>query len=139
MGVVAPLFFFPLVAQYEDASRVFRLLNEDCGLLENLLKVLAAASHRGGVPAGAHYGEGLVELGYALRLHRQSAVRRAVLVSLCSVGESLLPAVLVEDYATVLPELHEWLSLTAADDPDDGCRQLARVCLSIMGKAIERS
>ena len=34
LGAVAPLFFFPLMARYDDPANTFRLLTEDCFLLE---------------------------------------------------------------------------------------------------------
>jgi len=42
LATVAPLFFFPLMHKYDDPTHAFRMLGEDCFLLEALLLTLAA-------------------------------------------------------------------------------------------------
>ena len=39
LGAIAPRFFYPLMARYDDPASSFRLLTEDCFLLEALLQV----------------------------------------------------------------------------------------------------
>jgi len=87
-------------------------------------------------PCSRAMASALYELAWTLRLHDEGAVRRAALVSLCTVGRALLPAVLVAEYQEGLPDLQDWLRVTAENDADDACRQLAAACHAIYGGAV---
>ena len=78
----------------------------------------------------------LFEFAWVLRMHDESAVRRGALISLCAVGRTVLPAILISEYEAALPELQEWLRKSAENDPDDGCRQLSAACHAIYGNAV---
>ena len=137
LGAVAPRFFFPLLGRYDDPANTFKLLTEDCFLLEALLHALSALLRGAAVYACARsMAAALFELSWTLRLHDEAAVRRGVLVALCTVGRSMLPAVVLVDYERALPELQDWLRVCAAEDADDSCRQLAAACHAIYGNAI---
>ena len=41
LGDCAPFFFYPLMARYDDPGHTFRLLTEDCFLLEQVRAILA--------------------------------------------------------------------------------------------------
>ena len=137
LGAVAPLYFYPLMARYDDAANTFRLLTEDSFLLEQLLTCLSALL-RGAAsyPCARGMGRALFELAWSLRFHSEAAARRGALVALCTVGRGLLPALLVAEFEGVLPELQEWLRAIAAEDADEGCRQLAAACHAIFGKSV---
>ena len=137
LGAVAPRFFFPLMGRYDDPANTFKLLTEDCFLLEALLHTLAAILR--GVAAYRHcrpMARALFEFAWVLRMHDESAVRRGALISLCAVGRTVLPAILISEYEAALPELQEWLRKSAENDPDDGCRQLSAACHAIYGNAV---
>ena len=137
LGAIAPQFFYPLMGRYDDPSNTFKLLTEDCFLLEALLHCLAALLRGAAAyPCSRAMASALYELAWTLRLHDEGAVRRAALVSLCTVGRALLPAVLVAEYQEGLPDLQDWLRVTAENDADDACRQLAAACHAIYGGAV---
>jgi hypothetical protein len=138
LGAIAPRFFFPLMGRYDDPANTFRLLTEDCFLLEALLHCLAALLNGAAAyPCARPMARALFELGWTLRTHDEAVVRRGVLVALCAVGRALLPAVLVAEFDTLLPDLQEWLRASATNDADDGCRQLAVACHAVYGKAVQ--
>ena len=123
--------------RYDDTAATFRLLGEDCYLLEVLLQTLAvllrgASPH----PCARSMARALFEFCWTLRHHEEVAVRRGVLVGLGAVGDSLLPAVLVQELGGALPALQEWLRATAQDESDVGCLQLAAACHSLFGNKI---
>ena len=138
LGEVAPFFFFPLMQKYDDPGNNFRLLGEDCFLLEVLLQTLAAL-FRGAAPypCARTMARALFEFAWSLHIHPEVAVRRGVLIALAAIGEGLLPAVLVQELSLGLPALQQWLRTAAEDESDIGCQELAIVCHNIFAKKVQ--
>ena len=125
------------MVRYDDPANTFRLLTEDCFLLEALLHALSSLLRGAAAyPCARQMARSLFELTWVLRFHAEAAVRRGTLVGLCAVGRAMLPSVIVAEYEAALPDLQEWPRQTAAEDADDGCRQLAAACHAIYGKAV---
>jgi telomere length regulation protein len=140
LAEVAPLFFFPLMARFDEPANSFRLLGEDAFLLESLLHTLAALL-RGAAsyPCAQPMCRALLEFGWAVHLHTEAAVRRGALVALCAVGQAAVGSHMLANYETVLDQLQPWLRQRATEDTDELCRELAVVCYNIFGKKVDEA
>ena len=137
LGVVAPAFFFPLMSRYDDPANTFRMLGEDCFLLEALLLTLAALLRGAAAyPCARPMARALCAFAWEMRHHAHPAVRRATLVALGAAAEALSAAVLLQELGGSLPDLQEWLQSVARDDVDPGCQQLAAACHSLLGAKV---
>merc|ERR1740139_439935 len=104
LGRVAPLFFFPRMARYDDPANTFQLLGEDCFLLQALLNALAALLRGAAAyPCATRMARALWELAWSLRHHPEAVARRGVLVALSAIAQAL-PAALLHDLDLALPE-----------------------------------
>ncbi|KAL1519747.1 hypothetical protein AB1Y20_023255 [Prymnesium parvum] len=137
LGEVAGYFFFPLMRRYDDPANSFRLLGEDCFLLEVLLQTLAALL-RGAAPypCARPMIRALFDFAWALRAHPEVAVRRGVLIALSAIGEGILPVVLLQELHPVLHELRAWLMSSVREESDLACQQLALACHAIFGNKV---
>ena len=139
LGAVAADFFFPLMAKYDDAANTFRLLGEDCFLLETLLQTLAALLRGAAAYPGARrMALALWAFSWALRAHDEAVVRRGVLLALCAVADALAPDDAIAELDATLDELQVWLRAVATADADAGARELAAVCHELWRRQLQR-
>lgn len=137
LGEVAPLFFYPLLSRYDDPANTFKLLGEDCFLLENLLHALAALLRGAAAyPCAQRMARAALEFAWSLRLHGEAAVRRGALVALCAVAQVVTPATLLDQYGEMVMQLQDWLGERAVADADQGVRELAEVCQVVCSKGL---
>jgi hypothetical protein len=109
------------------------LTGDDCFLLEALLLTISSLLRGAGAyPCARPMARALCDLSWVLRLHPESVVRRGVLVCLGTIAQSVSSTVAMQELASSLDAIHDWLGGVVAHDTDEGCRALAVACHALL-------
>ncbi|RUS70019.1 hypothetical protein EGW08_022223, partial [Elysia chlorotica] len=112
---VAGQFFYPLMCQTAGSEVYLDLLDRDCLLLCRLLNTLALVLDAAkNTHVCTHMGRALLDYSWPIRLHQNSSLRQAVLISTTAVFFVVPTHVLMGEMSDNTMESKSWLEGEAA-------------------------